>query len=177
MRAKERVSEGMLLITVLFVIGFLLLAVELFLIPEFGVTGLSGLFIIAISCYLMWTRLSPTWGLVSIILTTLVIGGAIWVFPHTRAARWVVLESSVSAKNGYTAAQSEIDLVGMEGTAISHLRPSGIAELADRRLDVIADGVFVERGSRVRVTKVAGSKILVELVAQSARQTRVSSAA
>lgn len=53
-------------------------------------------------------------------------------------------------------------LVGAEGVALSHLRPSGVAHLNGKRYDVITRGEMVERGTRIHVIEVSGNRIVVK---------------
>ncbi len=52
--------------------------------------------------------------------------------------------------------------VGEEGEAISSLRPSGMVRFGDRRIEVVTPGKWIEPGTKVRVLRVEGSKIVVE---------------
>jgi len=52
-------------------------------------------------------------------------------------------------------------LQGKTGQAVTHLAPAGKARLDGQFLDVISDGRFIEKGTRVRVVEVAGNRILV----------------
>ena len=52
-------------------------------------------------------------------------------------------------------------LVGLEGMALSPLRPSGIAELDGRRHHVVTRGEMLERGSRIKVIEVSGNRVVV----------------
>ncbi|MHC5034492.1 MAG: NfeD family protein [Planctomycetota bacterium] len=53
------------------------------------------------------------------------------------------------------------DLVGVEGEALSTLRPSGIALLNDRRYDVVTRGEMLQKGTRLRVIEVSGNRVVV----------------
>jgi membrane-bound serine protease (ClpP class) len=52
-------------------------------------------------------------------------------------------------------------LLGRSGTALSFLRPAGLAAFGDTRVDVLSEGDFVPSGTPVRVTRVEGSRIFV----------------
>ncbi|MBI1995669.1 MAG: hypothetical protein HYS66_04275 [Deltaproteobacteria bacterium] len=51
--------------------------------------------------------------------------------------------------------------MGKGGTAISPLRPAGIAEIDGERVDVVSDGEFLEPGVPIVVTRVDGNRIVV----------------
>jgi len=60
--------------------------------------------------------------------------------------------------------KSKHDLLGVEGKAESDLRPTGLARIEGKVLDVTTDSVYVERGARVKVTAVYGDRIVVDEV-------------
>jgi membrane-bound serine protease (ClpP class) len=53
-------------------------------------------------------------------------------------------------------------LVGLEGEAVSALRPSGIAHLSGKRYDVVTRGEMLDRGTKVKVIEVSGNRIVVK---------------
>ncbi len=53
-------------------------------------------------------------------------------------------------------------LRGRTGTAVSFLRPAGIASIDGRRVDVLTEGEFIPQGTPVRVVRVEGARVFVE---------------
>jgi len=53
--------------------------------------------------------------------------------------------------------------VGLRGTALTPLRPAGIALLEGRRIDVVSEGAFVDSGESVEVVSQAGHRVVVRL--------------
>ncbi|PKL23618.1 MAG: hypothetical protein CVV47_14015 [Spirochaetae bacterium HGW-Spirochaetae-3] len=170
---------------VLFIVGVALLAVEIFLLPGFGVTGVSGIVIIAASLVLsMQDFVLPTldweWELLGRNVLTVVVGilsaiAAIGVLalagPRIRMFDRMTLNTAISDTAGGRAVAGTADavdagpspdpLVGKKGTALTTLRPSGRAEIAGRAYSVETEGTFVEAGAALTVTSVAGSRIIV----------------
>jgi membrane-bound serine protease (ClpP class) len=60
------------------------------------------------------------------------------------------------------AAAAPASLVGRAGVAETALRPTGKALVDGRRLDVVSEGDFIERGSPLEVVEVAGARIVVK---------------
>lgn len=58
------------------------------------------------------------------------------------------------------------DYVGKEGHAFTVLRPSGTAEFNGLKLDVVTDGEYIPKGSKVEVVKVEGNRIVVRRVVE-----------
>ena len=51
---------------------------------------------------------------------------------------------------------------GRTGTALSPLRPAGIADIDGARVDVVSDGGFIEAGTPIEVTRVDGNRVVVQ---------------
>jgi membrane-bound serine protease (ClpP class) len=158
----------------LLVFGLGLLALEIFIIPGFGVAGIAGIACVGVSFVL--TLLALPWkvawdlGLVSdalervalsLLATMLLSVIAFRFLPRTRAGRGLVLASATRQVEGYVSAPIELELVGASGVAATDLRPGGKADLNGRRVDVLTEGEFIERGSAVRVVQANAGKIVV----------------
>lgn len=168
----------------MFLVGIMLLAVELFLIPGFGVTGGLGVFLIILSIFFSYIPFfdvpdfeTKPWqweyvqqGILSVLLMVVVGGvGFLWIMKHfgdLPLMKRLVL--SAGPAGGLTASGAEshsADLVGKEGVAISDLRPAGKVEVGDELLDVVAEGAYIAKDKKVRVTQIEGNRIVVEEVA------------
>ena len=55
-------------------------------------------------------------------------------------------------------------LVGRVGTAITPLRPAGTADIDGQRIDVVAEGDFVEKGEKIQIMEMDGTRTLVRRV-------------
>lgn len=67
-----------------------------------------------------------------------------------------------------TTDERDVALAGKEGVVESALRPTGIARIDGRRVDVVTRGELIEPGARVRVVEVSGNRVIV--AAQTAAQ-------
>ena len=165
----------------IFLLGFALLVVELLFIPGFGFLGFLG---IAMMLWAMFDAMVekypggpwyPTWPVVQIPLIKLsvaLIGTAVAAMflgkylPETRLFKNIGLDAATSRKDGYAASDDSGSLVGLEGRALSPLRPAGSAEFGDRRLDVVTRGDYLAGGMRIRIVETHGNRIIVEAVAE-----------
>ena len=77
-------------------------------------------------------------------------------------------DDEVAAVPGAAGLQA---LLGRLGTAVSTLRPAGVAEFDGRRVDCISEGIMIEEGSAVKVIEVKPGKVIVRRV----EQTRITS--
>ncbi|MCC6556205.1 MAG: hypothetical protein IT372_24860 [Polyangiaceae bacterium] len=149
-----------LLVILLMAVGVVLLALEILVIPGFGVVGLLGIAAVLAACVVAWTGLGAAYGLLSLGAGIAAAGLLFWLVPRTRAGKAMVL--SETQAGGRAASAGLAELLGREGRALTPLRPAGSVEIGDRTVDVVTDGVYVEAGAEVRVVKVEGARVVVE---------------
>ena len=89
----------------------------------------------------------------------------IWIrfFPRSGIGRRMTVATDMASFKGTQDGLRE--LVGHEGEAASNLRPGGFAVINGKRIDVVTQGEMVLRGSKVRVLRVEGNRVVVERVA------------
>lgn len=161
----------------LLLVGLVLLAVEVFVLPGFGIAGVLGIASVGLSLVLtlLSLPLDVSWdlGLVgdaiervgTSLLLTLAVGlVALRFLPRTAAGRRLVLAGSTKGDAGFVSAPVESELLGATGTADTDLRPAGKAVVGGRRLDVVTEGEYIERGSQVRVVEAAAGRLVVRKV-------------
>jgi membrane-bound serine protease (ClpP class) len=73
----------------------------------------------------------------------------------------LVLIDQTDRNRGYISSDSKDDLIGLEGVAITSLRPSGTVLIEERRIDVVSVGDFIEKGAQVKVVDTSGSRVMV----------------
>jgi membrane-bound serine protease (ClpP class) len=155
----------------LVLVGVLLLALEVFVIPGVTVAGVAGVVALVggLGMTLVGAGATP-----SVILTALgrvaismlvAMAGAFALFgalPRLPFGRRLVLDTGMAADLGYVSApESERQWRGHTGVALSPLRPAGIADIDGTRLDVVSDGGFIDAGTSIEVTRVDGNRIVV----------------
>jgi membrane-bound serine protease (ClpP class) len=157
---------------ILFGIGVVLVAAEVFLIPGFGVAGVLGGTAILGSAVMSMVGSLPTWGAIleaaglvalSLILVSIVGWALIRHLPHSSRLRLrgIFLDSETSRETGYLSAPEREDLVGQVGTALTDLRPAGTALFGDERVDVVTEGPWIEESTRVEVLRAEGYRQVV----------------
>ena len=151
--------------------GVILLGVELFIIPGFGVAGVGGIVALAAGLGMTLVGAGATasviigaFGRVAISILLALAGGLalLRLLPRLPFGRRLVLEAEMGAEQGYTSPpESDRLQLGRIGTALSPLRPAGVADIDGARVDVVSDGGFVEAGAAIEVTRVDGNRVVV----------------
>ncbi len=159
---------------ILFVFGVVMLLIEVFVIPGFGIVGTIGIISIVASLYLSLVgRFMPSTDLVSgakvlaiaFISSFVIILVALRFLPKFTPFQRLVLNTTEDVNEGFRSAPGEYtSLLGKEGIALSMLRPAGTANIDGEKVSVVTEGDFIEQNSRIRVTKVEGYRIVVERV-------------
>ena len=149
----------------LFVLGILLVAAEIFLVPGLGIAGVLGLGALVTSVMIVapTTQQAVTSIVIALVGTVALLIFSFKFLPSRRAWSRLILSLRQDNKAGYIAPEGRlVDFVGQEGLAATPLRPAGAMELASgERLDVVAEGSFIESGTKVQVVKVEGMRVVV----------------
>ncbi len=181
--AHSFVGQFTLLAVLLFILGLVLIGLEIFVLPGFGVTGISGIALVVASLVLVtlermpetsedWWNVGATVTTLGISLVAAIIGACIlaWYLPHIPIASRLVLKPPAESESGYDQdalggkPEQAQALLGAIGVAATTLRPAGKARFGDEFLDVIAEGDYVNPGSRVQVIEIEGNRIVVKEV-------------
>ncbi len=146
-----------------FMLGVVLLFVEAFVTPGIGIAGISGMVLVFAGVY--FTTGDPVQALRTIMISFFgaiaAIGLMLRYGGDSKAWSRLILADNLNRESGYTSTSEKAHLVGKTGTAATMLRPAGIADIEDDRLDVVSEGGFIPAGKKVRVVKVEGSRIIV----------------
>ncbi|MBL1214145.1 MAG: nodulation protein NfeD [Ignavibacteriae bacterium] len=158
----------------LFIAGVALLLVEIFVVPGFGVFGVSGIILIVAGLFL--GLLSDfkyiDWSIISVALVQLAGSFVLSIFliyllsrllPRSQIWNKLILADNINSSSGYITSKPEYKkLVGKVGLALTDLRPSGTLIINKKRIDVVTDGEYIEAGTEVIVVRQSGSAVVVE---------------
>jgi len=176
---------------VLFVVGILLLLVEIFVLPGFGIAGILGIICVMAGLFgmliknppnkLPWPDSPANWDLFLNGLLGLSFGflGFIvlaWILtkylPKLQFLSGLILIPAV-AKQG---SEMEISMtappgletagvkVGDIGEVVSILRPTGKARFGNAIVDVVAEAEFLDKGTKVEIIEIHGNRVVVKAV-------------
>ena len=166
----------------LFVVGLVLIALEVFVIPGFGVAGISG--IIAVVLALAFAMidnadfftfdgsftLSPLLKPVAMVTMSITIAvfGSVWLIRKlltVSSFNGIALHEEMKADEGYTGVVSGLDaLVGQEVVVFADLKPSGKVQAADGHIyeAALKFGGFASKGDRLRVVSAEQGRLYCE---------------
>lgn len=162
-----------------FFIGLGLIAVEIFVLPGFGVAGISGIALTVGSLFLiminndafdfefvamndlMYALAAALGGTLGGMILLLVAGSKL---PDTRFFKHVALTDTQNRSEGYVSFQISGSLLGKTGTAETVLRPSGKVMIDGKMYDAYTRGDYIQKGQAVEVISEEGSSLKVKLL-------------
>jgi len=157
----------------MFIIGVGLILLEIFVIPGFGIAGISGIILIFASLFFSLVGGDPfldfelvSRAIIQLSLSLVIALVLIFVLakylPKTSVFNKFVLSVSEKSTDGFSSHSFAEDLIGAEGIALTTLRPAGTAEINGRRVDVMTESEYVEKGKKIKVLAVDGIRVLVK---------------
>jgi len=151
-----------LLVGGLIIIGFLLILIEIFLVPGFNIFGVFGFLMVTLGIIFAYTKLSLATANFIMVLSLISALILVRVVVKSKSWRRIVLNDKQDKALGFHAsAESMTELTGKKGTAYTPLRPAGIALIEDQKVDVMTEGGFIERNRAIEVVLVEGNRVVV----------------
>ena len=161
-----------ILIVLLLALGLIMMLVEILIIPGFGLAGIGAIILLAAGVYLSWIRLSLAWSIGATLISISSIILSIVLLRKSGISGSMVLKRRVSDSASLPAAGKQAEeeskkkdsviCVGQTGLAVSNLRPAGIANFQGRRLNVLTDGTYIRKNTRIKIIRIEGNRIFVE---------------
>lgn len=166
----------------IFLLGVVLIAMEVFVIPGFGVTGVLGTgliltsFLLTLQSFILPTT-SAEWDIfganliktvISFTMAGLIVGALVRFFGHNLLFKRLVLKMpGRDTKVVIVGSSSNPDrLIGLQGTVHSTMRPVGEIRLGDEILEAVSEESFLEPGVRVEVIGRSGFSALVRRISE-----------
>ena len=164
---------------ILFVIGLILIAFEIFVIPGFGISGISGIALVVTGLILSllnnvnfdFEPVHPgdTGKAILTVIGGLTLGFGLILYLSSKIGskglfRKLALETTLENKEGYVGVSLEADnLVGKTGVASTVLRPSGKVKVDGKVYDAVSvNGEFIEKGIQVIIVRYETGQVYVE---------------
>ncbi len=161
-------SNGLVLALAL--VGVLLILFELHVLPGHGIAMTLGVLILVAAVLLAFGGLEFIVGglqalAVAIVLSAVTFALLQRVLPENAFVKRLTFAGTQGPD--YVASLDHRQLLGASGTALSFLRPAGVATFNGVRADVLTEGDFVPAGTPVRVTRVEGARIFVRALSET----------
>ena len=162
--AQVFVGESGFLAPAIFFLGIVLLAIEIFVIPGFGITGILGVLGIVAGIFMSFgiNNIAQATFVVFVSLIAdivLIIILARFILKSKGFKNIVALETDTA---GYHSSVSYDNLLGCEGITDTFFRPSGNIIINDKKYDAITEGEFINKGVKIKVILVEGNKIVIK---------------
>ena len=157
-----------------FILGLLLIAVEIFIIPGFGIAGISGIiFLIAGLTLSLLNNTDFNFEEVSTkeigeatltVLIGLGLGFVLMIWLSNKIGTKGMMRKVALHKDLEDAHSSPslTSLIGKEGTAFTVLRPSGKVMIDNELYDGVSESGFIEKGTKVEVVRFENAQVYVE---------------
>ncbi len=180
--AHSRFSgQTFVLALLLFMLGLVLVGLEIFVLPGFGACGIFGILCMLAGLGLVTLDKIPQtgaeWGGLGVRISQYLFAmmGAMALsffiaryLPKLPGANRLVLnapnETGATAAEVLPGAGEAAELLGAIGTTSTPLRPAGVVKFGDKFVDVVSDGGFIPAGTRVQVIQVEATRIVVKEV-------------
>jgi len=158
-------------------VGIILILLEIFVIPGFGVAGVAGIALTVSSLVLIMLNndffnfeFVPLGNIVTAMVSALggITGGVLLLFiagpklTKTRAFKNITLHDTQEATQGYKSSTFAPELIGQKGTAYTVLRPSGKIIVEGVMFDAYTRGDYIEKGQTVEVIATEGTSLRVK---------------
>ena len=163
----------------IFIVGIILLILEIFVIPGFGVPGILGIILMVAALILTmidwvpgdWSN-TPSLNEISAsiaVVAASIVGAVILIIitakflPKAPFVSGVFLSNKIDKKHGYTAFSEKNyqQWIDKKGVAKTTLRPAGKAVINGVLLDVVSQGDFINKNSQIKVVHVDSNHIVV----------------
>ncbi|MFY0653262.1 MAG: nodulation protein NfeD [Cyclobacteriaceae bacterium] len=164
----------------LFFVGIILIALEIFVIPGFGLAGVAGITLTVASLILVmlnndafdFSFVDSSRIITAVFTTFLALGGAIVLMfvggvniTKTKMFQGVALQHEMTKEQGYTSNFKKESFIGKVGVAYTILRPSGKVMIDGEIYDAFTRGNYIEKDTEVEVISDEGTSLKVKTVA------------
>jgi membrane-bound serine protease (ClpP class) len=162
---------------IVFIIGVILIALEIFVIPGFGITGITGIALVVLgltfamidnSIFELGFSKAFTEVFRSLLLVLISISLSLFlsiyfsgkVITNSRI-EGLSLKSEQTRDQGFISVDDNTSLIGKEGIALTMLRPSGKIEVDNEVLDALSEIGYINQGERIVINKCESGQVYV----------------
>lgn len=152
--------------TLLIALGFLLIFIELLILPGFGAAGVPGIVLVCSGIGIIWWQVgfysALIYGSIALVFVIPIAIIGLSLIRETPLRNVFILKTSQKSDEGFQAMSPELTtLVGKSGKTLTPLRPTGVAFINGHRVDIVTRGEFVDKETEVEVILVEGNRVVV----------------
>jgi membrane-bound serine protease (ClpP class) len=152
-----------IILTIILQLAGILVTIAEIIIPSGGILSILAVGVFGYSLYVVFNQVSATAGMVFVMADVVIIPVLVYAGIKFMAKSPVTLRARLSKKDGVTSQDAgQNAFLGMEGRAVTDLRPSGVAIIDQQRIDVVTRGEYLEKQTEIVVTAVRGNQIVVK---------------
>ena len=165
---------------VIFILGLILIILEIFVIPGFGIAGISGVILALTGLVLSMVdniifefefhgaeALTMVLKSLAVVVVSMFLALIASLYLSKKALTshafsWIVLNSSEKKEEGFIGVDStQKELIGKIGTAFTDLRPSGKVEIEEEIYDAKSEIGFIEKDQKIKVIDYKSGQVYV----------------
>lgn len=156
-------TSTFILIFIVYFIGLLLIVIDGKLIGD-GTLGIFGVLTIFISVAVAAPNfIASLYAIIGVIVGVGLAFLSLKLFPRRNMWEKLTLRDRLTKEKGYSTLSEEYaKLKNQKGVTVTDLRPSGTVRIKGKDYSVVSTGVWIEKGTKVVVTEVDGTKIVVQ---------------
>jgi membrane-bound ClpP family serine protease len=155
-------SDNLFMPLILQFVGVIVIIAEI-IIPSGGILSIIAAGLFGYSLFYVFTELSAFTGYMFVLADAVMIPILVFLGLKLLAKSPVTLRRVLSSKAGVTSQSPDMEnLLGRSGVTVTNLRPSGKAFIAGKKVDVVSQGDYINKGVHVIVVMVSGNQVIVE---------------
>ncbi len=153
----------LILIVGLFIAGFILVGIEM-VTPGLHAPGVLGTACLVIAVFLISDTFVEGAIITIIVLAVLAVMLAVilGLLSRGKLKSPIILKEEQNKDKGYISANDLNYLLGKQGVALTDLRPTGVGNFDGIDFDVLSEGKYISKGTKLVIFKVQGSKLVVK---------------
>ena len=162
-----------ILVAGLIILGFLLVLIEIFLVPGINVFGITGFVMVASGIIFAYLKLDTR--VANFLVIASVAASIILVTTAVKSKSWnrMILKANQEKARGFhSSADSLASTIGKRGLSYTKLRPAGVALIGEEKVDVVAEGSFIEKDRPIEVILVEGNRVVVREIQADQSNTK-----
>lgn len=146
----------------LFIAGAMAIIIEMF-VPGFGIFGIAGIVLCTLGLVFSSSSIDEfaQRAGIAMIVGVVLIPICIAIFGKVKVFDRVINSEVQSIEKGYTVSKVKDYMIGQEAIVINALRPIGIVEINDKRMDAFSEDGYIEQGKTVIVIGKKSSSVIV----------------